>query len=344
MTLTNHQKPKPNIVQKKRGANHHRKSKDYHKAYWPYLPILTIVVVGVLLNTFWMNRGVLTYAVDTSPAGLLTSTNQERSANGLGALALNAALNDAASAKALDMATRNYWSHNTPDGEEPWVFVNATGYQYKTAGENLAYGFATSADTVAAWMNSPGHRANILNSTYTEVGFGTANSANYQGHGNQTIVVAFYASPLHNVANNTTTNTQPQAAAAAPSSTGSNTPATPILTEEPATPVPSEEIVVNQQAETPVAAQQTTTIPSTTSKNVSRVQVAGTGNMPWIAAILALLVVALGSWVIFKHGHAWRKVIVHGEQFVLRHKILDTVVVAVIVGSLLLIQTVGFIQ
>lgn len=342
MTLTNHQKPKPNTVQKKRGAEHHRKSKDYHKAYWPYLPILTIVVVGVVLNTFWMSRGVLNYAVDTTPTGLLASTNQERSANGLGALALNAALSDAASAKALDMATRNYWSHNTPDGEEPWVFVNATGYQYKTAGENLAYGFATSADTVAAWMNSPGHRANILNSTYTEVGFGSANSANYQGHGNQTIVVAFYASPLNGVANNTTTNnTQPQAAAAAPSS--SNTPTSQAPVTEPAAPVPSEEIVVNQQPETP-AAQQTTAIPSTTSKNVSRAQVAGTGNTPWIGAVLALVIVALGSWVIFKHGHAWRKVIVHGEQFVLHHKILDTVVVAVIVGSLLLIQTVGFIQ
>lgn len=340
MTLTNYQKPKKSPVQKKRGADHHRKSKDYHKAYWPYLPILSIIVVGVVLNTFWMSRGVLNYAVDTNVSGLLTSTNQERSANGLGALALNNALSEAASAKALDMVTRNYWSHNTPDGEEPWVFVSAAGYEYKTAGENLAYGFATSSDTVAAWMNSPGHRANILNTTYTEVGFGTANSANYQDHGNQTIVVAFYASPMSgNVANNTTT--QQSAAPAAPAPTN-QTPAAPIA--QPAAPAPSEEIVVNTEEPKPQEEKPITSVPSATSKQVSRVQVAGSGAMPWSAAALALVIIGLGSWVIIKHGHAWRKVLVHGEQFVLKHKLLDTVVIAVIVGSILLVQTVGFIQ
>jgi hypothetical protein len=342
MTLTNYSKPKKSSVQKKRGADHHRKSKDYHKAYWPYLPILSIVIVGVVLNTFWMNRGVLNYAVDTTANGLLTSTNQERSANGLGALALNNALNEAASAKALDMVNRNYWSHNTPDGEEPWVFVSAAGYEYKTAGENLAYGFATSSDTVAAWMNSPGHRANILNTTYTEVGFGTANSANYQNHGNQTVVVAFYASPANgSVANNTTTQQSAAPTAAAPPS--SQTPAAPVA-QQPVAPTPSEEIVVNTEEPKPQEQQTVTAVPSTTSKQVSRVQVAGSGAIPWSVAALALLIIGLGSWVIIKHGHAWRKVFVHGEQFVLKHKLLDTVVVAVIVGSILLVQTVGFIQ
>src|SRR5690606_34410957 len=119
-------------------------------------------------------------------------TNTQRTANGLTGLTLNGQLNAAAQAKADDMAARDYWSHNTPEGDAPWVFIVNAGYQYQTAGENLAYGFLNSTATVKGWMDSPGHRANILNGSYKEVGFGIANSANYQGTGPETIVVAMY--------------------------------------------------------------------------------------------------------------------------------------------------------
>src|SRR5690606_3424397 len=116
-------------------------------------------------------------------------------ANGKAALSLNDKLNAAAQAKAEDMKARNYWSHNTPDGQEPWVFFDAQGYIYKKAGENLAYGFATSTETVTGWMNSPSHKANLLDGAFTEVGFGFANSENFVSTGNETIIVAMYAQP-----------------------------------------------------------------------------------------------------------------------------------------------------
>jgi hypothetical protein len=70
------------------------------------------------------------------------------------------------------MAARDYWSHNTPDGQTPWSFITAAGYNYQTAGENLAYGFSTASDTVTGWMNSTEHRANILNGKFKELGVG----------------------------------------------------------------------------------------------------------------------------------------------------------------------------
>ncbi|HEY5152524.1 MAG TPA: CAP domain-containing protein, partial [Candidatus Saccharimonadales bacterium] len=67
------------------------------------------------------------------------------------------------------------------------------GYQYRSAGENLAYGFSNASDTVAGWMNSAPHRANILDADYRNVGFGVASSPDYQGNGPATVVVAEYA-------------------------------------------------------------------------------------------------------------------------------------------------------
>src|SRR5690606_1752560 len=78
---------------------------------------------------------------------------------------------------------------------EPWVFINNAGYNYLRAGENLAYGFATSGDTISGWMNSPTHRNNMLDTAFVEVGFGFANSENFNDSGPETVVVAMYAKP-----------------------------------------------------------------------------------------------------------------------------------------------------
>lgn len=161
------------------------------KAYWPYLPIIAIISFGFMLNTWvgTLHRNVLSYATDITATSLLSATNSQRSANGLGGLTQSGTLAQAAQAKAADMAANNYWAHTSPAGKTPWTFIDATGYSYESAGENLAYGFATSNDTITGWMNSPGHRANMLNTKYTEVGFGIINVENYQDNGNQTAVV-----------------------------------------------------------------------------------------------------------------------------------------------------------
>jgi hypothetical protein len=186
--------------------------------YWPYLPMLLIVGLGLLVNSAWSDRSVLGTASDFSNATLLNSTNAERTKQGEPALTLDAELTDAAQAKANDMVAKNYWAHNAPDGTTPWMFITGAGYQYRAAGENLAYGFASGADTVAGWMNSPEHRANILNVSYQNVGFGVASSPDFVGEGPKTVIVAEYGQP---------------AAAAAPAPADSNvagveTAATPV--------------------------------------------------------------------------------------------------------------------
>lgn len=159
--------------------------------------MLLIIGLGLAFNHSWSNAGrdVLGYATEMSDTQLLTETNRERAAQNLGKLAINKELATAAQAKAEDMVAKNYWAHIAPDKKTPWDFIKATGYNYELAGENLAYGFTTSADAVKGWMNSPGHRANILKGEYKEVGFGIATSPNFSGSGPETVVVALYAQP-----------------------------------------------------------------------------------------------------------------------------------------------------
>lgn len=172
-------------------------SRRYAKVYSPYLPAIAALTLGLsLLAPFHKpNVAVLSYSSATSPNGLLSETNNRRESSGDKPLGINGLLTAAAQTKADDMASRNYWSHITPDGEQPWYFISRAGYSYSEAAENLAYGFTSSKDTVSGWMNSPEHKSAMLNKDYSEVGFGIAKAANYQDHGPETIVVALYAKP-----------------------------------------------------------------------------------------------------------------------------------------------------
>jgi len=89
----------------------------------------------------------------------------------------------------IHMITNNYWVHYAPDGTTPWLFIVSSGYQYKTAGENLAKGFDTSSGVVAGWMESPTHKANVLGD-YTDVGFAVTNGILMGSE--TTLIVAMY--------------------------------------------------------------------------------------------------------------------------------------------------------
>lgn len=111
------------------------------------------------------------------PGGKLTSkgvidwTNQRRGENGLAELKENAQLNLAAQAKVKDMFSRAYFDHISPDGKGPADLAKAAGYEYIAVGENLALGnYKDDQALVEAWMNSPGHRANILSGKFKEIG------------------------------------------------------------------------------------------------------------------------------------------------------------------------------
>lgn len=128
------------------------------------------------------------------PGVLVDITNQNRVVSEESPLKMNPVLDGAAQAKAEDMAKRGYFSHNDPDGREPWYWFEQAGYNFRYAGENLAINFSDSEDVVDAWMKSLAHRANILNGNFTEIGIGIA-KGKYQGQ-DTLFVVQFFGEPV----------------------------------------------------------------------------------------------------------------------------------------------------
>lgn len=165
------------------------------RAWWFGVLAIGMLVIQCAYNFHFPSAApqVLGYATSMSSDILLSNTNDYRTRAGLSNLKLNDSLARAAQAKANDMVAHNYWSHVSPDGTTPWAYFQKFQYSYNGAGENLAYGFATSEQVVSAWMNSAEHRANVMGN-FADIGFGFASSKDYQD-GNNTVVVAFYGLP-----------------------------------------------------------------------------------------------------------------------------------------------------
>lgn len=106
-------------------------------------------------------------------------TNQERAKQGLSPLKADNELSKVAREKSRDMAANNYFDHNSPTYGSPFDMMKSYGITYRTAGENIAMGQRTPAEVVNAWMNSAGHRANILNGNYTHIGVGYVEQGNH---------------------------------------------------------------------------------------------------------------------------------------------------------------------
>ncbi len=106
-------------------------------------------------------------------------TNQERVKNGLKPLTANWELSRVARYKAMDMRDKNYFSHDSPTYGDPFTMMKNFGIAYSAAGENIAAGQKTPQEVVQAWMNSAGHRANILSTKYTQIGVGYAQGGSY---------------------------------------------------------------------------------------------------------------------------------------------------------------------
>lgn len=106
-------------------------------------------------------------------------TNAERTKAGLKPLEIHGPLMDVAQAKSEDMAKNHYFDHNSPTYGSPFDQIKAAGISYRSAGENIAQGQTTPAQVVQAWMDSPGHRQNILNANYTHIGVGYVENGNY---------------------------------------------------------------------------------------------------------------------------------------------------------------------
>ena len=287
----------------KRHGKHHKQTKPFLSVYHPYLPLLLLAIIIVVFFSFGNSKSssVLSYATDISPSELLSKTNEERKSDKKPALKLNPELSEAAQAKAEDMTTRNYWSHTTPDGKAPWVFIDQAGYSYDKAGENLAYGFSTSANTIYAWMNSSQHRANILDSAFSEVGFGITNSSDFLNQGQETVVVAMYGAPVGSVAGSLINTKE-----------GINTAS--LLSSEPR------------------------------SRKITKIDLFAQGSAPWAASVIGILIGACLALLFIKHSLALKRALRRGERFVVKHPLIDILVVAAICIGIVLISGAGLVR
>lgn len=121
----------------------------------------------------------LSDSVRTYEQEVVRLVNVERAKAGLPALTEDWQLSRVARYKSQDMRDKGYFSHQSPTYGSPYDMMRAFGISYRTAGENIAMGQRTPAAVVNAWMNSSGHRANILSKSFTKIGVGYVASGNY---------------------------------------------------------------------------------------------------------------------------------------------------------------------
>jgi uncharacterized protein YkwD len=163
-----------------------------------FLLVAVVVFIMQISLSFSTNGTVLGAQQTITSNDLLSETNQQRTNNSLQPLKLSDTLSKAAFMKAQDMFKQQYWAHTAPDGKTPWFWFNEVGYNYAYAGENLAKDFSTAGAVTTAWMASPDHRANILDSHYTEMGLATVDGT-LEGRPT-TLVVALYGEPVATLA------------------------------------------------------------------------------------------------------------------------------------------------
>lgn len=119
------------------------------------------------------------YEISDYEAEVIRLVNDIRASYGLGELTPNKDLSAVARIKAEDMRDNHYFNHNSPTYGSPFDMMKQFGISYRTAGENIAMGQRTPQEVVDGWMNSDGHRANILNASFTQIGVGYADGGNY---------------------------------------------------------------------------------------------------------------------------------------------------------------------
>lgn len=118
-------------------------------------------------------------AVTSYEQQVIDLVNEIRKENGLSPLTANWQLSRVARYKAQEMHDKNYFSHTSPTYGSPMTMIKSFGISCSRAGENIAMGYKTPEDVVNGWMNSSGHRANILNASYTQIGVGYVSNGNY---------------------------------------------------------------------------------------------------------------------------------------------------------------------
>lgn len=140
----------------------------------PQISNPNLIYPGQKLNIPAMDATVTSYEQEV--VGLI---NEIRAQYGLPALKVNWELSRVARYKSQDMADKGYFSHTSPTYGSPFQMIKSFGLSYRTAGENIAKGYGTPQAVVDGWMNSSGHRANILNASFTRIGVGYSADGNH---------------------------------------------------------------------------------------------------------------------------------------------------------------------
>ncbi len=187
---------------------------------------------------------VLGFASNITASEVVQATNEERQKLGLSALTTNDKLNQAALAKAQNMLAQQYWAHIGPDGTEPWKFFRDANYKYSVAGENLARDFSNTNDMMSAWLASPTHRKNIVDTRYQEIGVAVVDG-NLLGT-DTTLVVQLFGTPMtaqpqvDSAAKKTVVNAPKQVTFVEQSA-----PTTPNIAEKPSEPMTRQEVLAS---------------------------------------------------------------------------------------------------
>lgn len=157
-----------------------------------------LLLVGAILVIFVCEamtaRAADVEAFDILPTHIISLTNNIRSQAGHYSLVSDPMIQAVAQQKADLMAANNEFQHTLSDGTTSWSLLRTAGYQFQTAGENLAVHFSTADEVVNAWMQSPAHQRNILASEFTTIGIGVATTTwnGYEGH----FIVQLFATPV----------------------------------------------------------------------------------------------------------------------------------------------------
>ena len=140
----------------------------------PQITNPNLIYPGQVLDIPQENSSVIAFENE-----VIRLVNEVRAEHGLQALTANWELSRVARYKSQDMEDNRYFSHTSPTYGSPFQMIKNFGLSYRTVGENIAYGQRTPQAVVSAWMNSSGHRANILNSSYTQIGVGYVANGHY---------------------------------------------------------------------------------------------------------------------------------------------------------------------
>ena len=140
----------------------------------PTIKNYDLIYPGQIINVPTVDNSVTAYEAE-----VVRLVNEIRVKNGLSPLTQDWQLSRVARYKSQDMRDRGYFSHTSPTYGSPFNMMKSFGITYKTAGENIAKGYGSPKAVADGWMNSPGHRANILNKSFTHIGVGYVASGNY---------------------------------------------------------------------------------------------------------------------------------------------------------------------